>query len=121
MLEVTEMGQPLLASLPGKDALLPSEKEFLDHYDYERLEQMPSHLVCTPLVVEIGPFARTAQATMFVHSIHQAFGICDTTIRTDRLNSISTEIQSFLGIMISQSDGKPAVYCGALSIAIRLV
>jgi hypothetical protein len=119
MLEVTETGQPLLALLPGKDALLPSETEFLDHHYHEHFEQMPSHLICTPLVVEVGSFARTAQAAMFADSTHQAFGICDATARTDRLNSISNEIQSFLGILISQSDGKPAVYCGAFSIAIR--
>ncbi|KAH6658454.1 hypothetical protein BKA67DRAFT_558100 [Truncatella angustata] len=117
--EVSVFEQPLVTTLPPKDAKLPIEWDILDRADLISPNSMPDIPASCLDWPKIGCFGRTAQATCLVDQVIKGLSIPDLDSRLRLLQDLDGAIQAFLALILPQCQGKPGVYCAAIALAVR--
>ncbi|RYP54700.1 hypothetical protein DL769_010305 [Monosporascus sp. CRB-8-3] len=117
--EVSVSDQPLVTVMPGGDAQLPTEPDFLEQSEYLDPESIPYIPVSSLSSVGVGGFGRAAQAAWLLAQVLKCFEIESLDSRTIQLQDLDTTLQAFLGVLIQPCSGTGAVFCEAIAITIR--
>ncbi|KAI1378394.1 hypothetical protein F4677DRAFT_443607 [Hypoxylon crocopeplum] len=117
--DVTVPEQPLVTIAPSEDARLPTESEVLAQGDSIDLNTMSNVLVSSPISIEVGGFGRAAQAASHLDQVLKGFQMPDLRSRLVHLDFLDLGLQGFLKLVMQQCQGKWAIFCGAIALAIR--
>lgn len=117
--DVTITEQPLASAIPSGSARLPTEPSILEQSDLSNLEPVPYVPVSCLRSIKVGGFARTAQAAWLLDQVLKGFGISNLDTALFQLQGLDTALQSFLGVLMQQCNGKGGIFCEAIAITIR--
>jgi hypothetical protein len=115
----TSQNQPFAATMPGPDALLPTEPKEIDRAD--RLE--PQSVTISSLSTEegIGPLGRAAQGVWILDQVLQTIRMEQTKCKLARLTELNDTLQSFTMTLMRQLYGGHELLCGSIAVVIRSV
>lgn len=112
----TAQDQPFAATMPGPDALLPTEPKEIDRADI-------ISATISPLNTEegIGPLGRAAQGVWILDQVLQTIRLEQTKCKLARLTELNDTLQSFMMILMRQLHGGHELLCGSIAVVIRSV
>ncbi|KAL2800624.1 hypothetical protein BJX66DRAFT_291193 [Aspergillus keveii] len=122
MCEAAIPEQPLLTTFPTGDATLPVDRHMLDHEDrlvYPDLVVPNMPLLSSLTELDVGGFARAAQACCLLDRIFEAIRVPELDTRLPRLESLDKSLQSFLSLILSRGPDKSWHHCTALAVTLR--
>ncbi|KAI2631066.1 hypothetical protein GGR54DRAFT_635669 [Hypoxylon sp. NC1633] len=117
--EVAVPEQPLITTIPSKDARLPTEPDILEQTDTFDSESIHKVSVSSPITIEVGAFARSAQAAILMDQVLKAFDMPDLKSRIERLEALDEALQAFIKRVMQQRHGKWGIFCGPMALGIR--
>jgi hypothetical protein len=118
---VTVSEQPLITVISSEDARLPTEPILLEQSEYLGPESVPYVPVSCLSSIDVGAFGRAAQAAWLLDQVLKGFEIPSLGSRLIQLRNLDTALQTFLGVVMQQCDGKGGIFCEAIAITIRSV
>lgn len=113
--------QPLVTIMPGGDSRLPAEPIVPKQSGLLVIESVPYVKVSFLSSANVCGFARAAQAAWLLDQVLKGFETPNLDSRLFQLQGLDGALQSFLGVLMQQSDGKGVIFCEAIAITIRSV
>ncbi|KAF2229471.1 hypothetical protein EV356DRAFT_455759 [Viridothelium virens] len=106
---VTE--QPLITLIPGEYARLPTEPVILEESDHRHSESIIHLSVSCLSSTNVG-------ASWLLDQVLKGFEVSSIDSRLFQLQSLDNTLQTFLGVLMQQSNEKGSVFCEAIAIVI---
>lgn len=103
--------------MPSAGAWLPTEKIAMEQSNAD----IPRVSVSSVSSADVGPFGRTAQAVWLLDQVLQSIEPANCDFKVHRLQKLDGTLQSFLGTIMLQLNGKKGALCEAVAIVIRSV